>query len=82
METQIFDIPNTGAKAKNHVNGTKNTLFSYNTKVAEYDTKTEKMEVFGYHSTTTGRHINEFFKIFGKAPQTKKELFKNFNLEK
>tara|TARA_R110000851_G_scaffold44245_2_gene108913 strand:- start:2989 stop:3231 length:243 start_codon:yes stop_codon:yes gene_type:complete len=80
MSLQITDISETGAKAKNHVEGTKNTLYSYNTKVAEYDTKTKEMQVFGYHSATTGRHINAFFKLFGLPTQTKAELFKNFNL--
>tara|TARA_R110000772_G_scaffold35637_4_gene85794 strand:+ start:17271 stop:17519 length:249 start_codon:yes stop_codon:yes gene_type:complete len=82
MKTQIFDIPNTGAKAKNHVSDTKNTLFSYNTKVAEFDTKTREMQVYGYYSPTTGRHINEFFKIFGIPTQTKSELIKNYHLTK
>ncbi len=82
MSLQIFDITETNGKAKNHINGNTNTLYSYNTKVAEYDSKNKKVDVFGYHSATTGRHINAFFRTFGLPTRTKSELMKEFNLTK
>lgn len=82
MSLQIFDIPNTSGKAKNHVNGDINYLYSYNTKVAEYNKRTNKMQVLGWYSVTTGKHINEFLQLFGYPKQTKKELFKTYNLTK
>jgi len=80
MENYILN--NSNGKARVTTNGTKRILYSYDTKVAEYDTKTKEIKVFGYHSLTTGRHINEFFKMFGLPSMTKKELFKRFNLKK
>lgn len=82
MDTQIYDITGSNNKAKNHVTGTKNELYSYTTKVAEYDSETREMKVLGYHSATTGRHINAFFLLFGFPTMTKSELFKKYNLTK
>lgn len=75
-------IPNTNSKARNVIQGNLNTLFSYDTEIATYNEETQQITVKGYYSATTGRHINEFFKLFGLPMQTKKELFKNFNLTK
>lgn len=41
------------------------TLYSYNTKVAEYDKRSGVLKVFGYYSATTARHIREFAKQLG-----------------
>ena len=40
-------------------------LQSYNTIVAEYNTKTKKMKVNGWYSMTTARHINSFLYYWG-----------------
>jgi len=81
MTEEIVHITGTSIIAKNRINGSKNTLYSYETKVAEYDKETGEMQVFGYHSLTTGKHINMFFELFGMRKQSKSELFKNFGLE-
>ena len=36
------------------------TLYSYDTEVARYDKVADTLEVFGYYSATTARHIREF----------------------
>lgn len=41
------------------------TLYSYNTKVAEYDKRKHVLHVYGYYSATTARHIREFAKQLG-----------------
>lgn len=41
------------------------TLYSYNTKVAEYDKRTGVLHVYGYFSATTARHIREFARQLG-----------------
>ena len=79
---RTLDLPGTNGKATILTDGSIQTLFSYKTKVAEYNTATKQMQVFGYHSLTTGRHINRFFELQGLPIQTKKELFKNYNLTK
>ena len=49
-------------------------LQSYVTKVARYNHTTNKMEVFGWHSMTTARHINSFLVHFGFNKCNKKQL--------
>lgn len=41
------------------------TLYSYNTEVARYDKVADVLEVFGYYSATTARHIREFARQLG-----------------
>lgn len=54
------------------------TLFSYNTKVAQYNLNSKKMEVFGWFSSTTARHINAFLNFYGFDTCSKKQL-ENYN---
>lgn len=49
-------------------------LRSYNTIVATYDHKTNKMVIKGWYSSTTARHINAFLVLFGFDTCTKKQL--------
>lgn len=53
-------------------------LKSYETIVAEYNTDTNEIKVFGYYSPTTMRHINAFFDYCGFDTCTKKELEDNY----
>jgi hypothetical protein len=48
------------------------TLHSYGVKVAQI--KKGKLSLFGYHSLTTGRHINEFLQQNGLEKLTKSEI--------
>lgn len=61
-------------KAKMIEDKNKILLKSYNTIVAEYNTKTEKMTVNGWYSRTTARHINAFLAHFGYPTATKKQM--------
>ena len=45
--------------------GTILTLISYNTPVATFDRITGILDVFGYYSSTTARHIREFAQQLG-----------------
>lgn len=45
--------------------GTILTLVSYNTPVATYDRTSGTLDVFGYYSATTARHIREFARQLG-----------------
>lgn len=55
-------------------------LMSYSTIVAEIIDKTvsatgqDELNVFGYYSRTTARHINEFAQQYGFAPMNKKAM--------
>lgn len=57
-------------------------LLSYDTHVATYDSRTNKMKVFGYYSATTLTHINAFLSYFGFDTCTKQQLIEYYNLEK
>lgn len=48
------------AKVIESNDGTVLSLVSYNTTVATYDRATNTLDVFGYYSPTTARHIREF----------------------
>ena len=54
----------------------KNIIYlkSYNTLVAEYNTKTNKIKVYGWYSQTTARHINEFLELYGFDKATKEQM--------
>tara|TARA_R110002167_G_scaffold21266_1_gene77451 strand:- start:729 stop:992 length:264 start_codon:yes stop_codon:yes gene_type:complete len=60
--------------------GETTSLKSYNTKVAEYNHKTNKMTVNGWYSATTARHINAFLVLFGFDTCNKKQLENYTNL--
>lgn len=49
-------------------------LYSYGTHVATYYPKNDSVVVYGWHSQTTGRHINEFIQQFGFDKMTKAEM--------
>ena len=53
-------------------------LISYTTKVASYNHDTNKMNVYGWYSMTTARHINAFFDFCGLTTKSKKEIKTNF----
>jgi hypothetical protein len=53
-------------------------LKSYNTIVATYNHDTNKVNVKGWYSETTARHINSFLLHFGFDTCTKKQL-QNYN---
>lgn len=63
-------------KAIVEVNGNKQTLYSYNTKVAEIDGDTAT--VFGTYSQTTLRHIKEFLKQNGFTATTSKQIMNDY----
>jgi len=67
-------------KAKLLHNGNITELQSYETIVAEYNHKTNKIKVFGWFSNITARHINEFLSFYGFDKVTKKEM-KNWENE-
>lgn len=54
--------------------GNKTRLKSYNTIVAEYNHKTNTVEVFGWYSATTARHINSFLNYFGFDTMSEKQM--------
>ncbi len=67
--------------AKSHVNKyttedgiTYSDLISYGTRVADYNHNSNEIRIFGYHSVTTGRHINSFLEYYGFEKMTKKEI--------
>ena len=49
-------------------------LISYGLRVASYDHKTNEISIYGYHSLTTGKHINLFLEFYGFDTMTKKEI--------
>lgn len=49
-------------------------LESYDTIVAEYNPRENKMRVFGFYSKTTASHINAFLDFYGFKTCSKKEL--------
>ena len=55
-------------------NGDITELKSFLTVVAEYNHKTNKVKVFGWFSTTTARHINEFLLYYGFDKVNKKDM--------
>jgi len=55
-------------------NGDTVELLSYQTKVAEFNKRTNKATVKGWYSSTTARHINAFLHNFGLERMTKQEM--------
>lgn len=74
-------LKNSNIKATLTDNGKKITLTSYLTDVAEYNKETKEFKIFGYHSPTTGRHINEFRTQLNLPTMTKKQMFEKYNLK-
>lgn len=60
-------------------NGTKHTLFSYNTKVCEIDFSAEiKVNILGFYSQTTTRHIRDFLYQNGFDIGSRKFLYETY----
>lgn len=57
---KISSIPGTNDKTIIVSDMVETTLYSYNTKVAEYDEMNCEMKVFGWFSEETAHHINLF----------------------
>ena len=55
---------NFGGKAQIIMNGNTIQLRSFETIVAEYNTKEEIVNVFDWFSMTTAKHINSFLELF------------------
>lgn len=49
-------------------------LLSYDTEVASYNRVTNKMNVYGWYSSTTSKHINAFLEYFGFDKCNKKQM--------
>ena len=81
---KLFELPKFNGKARvlqTEENGlTVSKLISYETEVAKYTHETNKMEVFGWFSATTMRHLNSFFEFYGFDTCTKKELIQLYDL--
>lgn len=73
-------LEGTNKKAAIETKGNTTTLYSYNTKVAQYNNRNNKLNITGYHSVTTGKHINKFLLELGLETKTKKQMFEEFNL--
>lgn len=56
--------------------GGRVALYSYNTKVAEFNEQTHEMTVFGTYSATTLRHIKEFLYQKGFGINSKSDVEK------
>lgn len=76
----IYDGAKSFYKKATIVNtGSIEVLRSYSTDVASYNPNTEEMTVFGWHSATTARHINEFLQQKGFKKMSKKEMMESIN---
>lgn len=62
------------AKIDESNDGTMLTLISYDTPVATYDRLTNTLDVFGWYSATTARHIREFASQLGIALPSGKDI--------
>ena len=49
-------------------------LISYTTRVASYNHLTNEMNVYGWYSSTSAKHINAFLEFYGFDKVTKKEM--------
>lgn len=74
--TERYILAGSNNKATVEIVGTKKHLISYTTKVAEYDLLNGEMNVFGWYSNTTGRHLGLFFEAQELKKMSKSELFK------
>lgn len=50
------------------------SLLSYSTIIAKYNHNKNELEVLGWFSQTTARHINSFLLYYGFDKMTKKEM--------
>ena len=56
------------------MNGSIIQLRSFETIVAEYNTKEEIVNVFDWFSMTTAKHINSFLELYGFRNVSKKDI--------
>ena len=63
-----------GGKAQVIINGNIIQLRSYETIVAEYNTKEDIVNVFNWFSSTTAKHINLFLELYGFINVSKKDI--------
>ena len=63
-----------GGKAQVIINGNIIQLRSYETIVAEYNTKEDIVNVFDWFSMTTAKHINSFLELFGFRNVSKRDI--------
>ena len=68
-------------KKNNHVNEYINNdgdhysdLISYGKRVASYNHITKEMSVYGWVSSTTAKHINDFLEFYGFDKCTKQQM--------
>ena len=67
-------------KKNNHVNYYEingeiwSDLISYTTRVASYNHTSNEMSVYGWFSSTTAKHINDFLEYYGFEKCNKKQL--------
>ena len=67
-------------KKNNHVNYYEingeiwSDLISYTTRVASYNHTSNEMSVYGWFSSTTAKHINDFLEYYGFERCNKKQL--------
>ena len=78
MEIRTFYV---NQLANNHVNEYTNNegdhysdLVSYETRVASYNHNTNEMSVYGWFSSTTAKHINDFLEFYGFDKCTKQQM--------
>jgi len=61
------------ASVEVHENGT-HVLTSYDTQVASYNPNTKNLDIKGWYSSTTARHINAFLNHHGLSTMNKAEM--------
>jgi len=74
LQTQYDSRKSFYGKAKVEVKDGVHYLYSYDTLVAEYNEKTGEVDVKGWYSATTARHINEFLQQLGFDKMTKTKM--------
>ena len=63
-----------GGKAQIIMNDDNIQLRSFETIVAEYNTKENVINVFDWFSMTTAKHINSFLELYGFRNVSKKDI--------
>lgn len=64
-------------KAVLHIFSEHVDLFSFGTRVATIRNDGKLLEIFGYYSMTTGRHIREFALQYGFSKDITKKMMEN-----
>lgn len=76
MKISFYFLEGCNRKAIVFVEGNKKYLFSYTTLVAdiEQNEHAKILRIFGYYSTTTSKHINNFCKEYNFKIPSKKQI--------